>query len=163
MCPLPTSPCCIVIVVTFFTAQKAFVLLVFIPSFIAADILCPKSKTTCPKDKKCCEVDGEYSCCDSDVDQKEQAKVDAAVGYENSVPFVNMSYPANESEQIMNCQFPQKSCGNHCCGLTDVCCGSGCCRLTDTCCGHHCCRLTDSCCGRGCCRLLTNCCGNHCC
>ncbi|CAL1290472.1 unnamed protein product [Larinioides sclopetarius] len=61
--------------------HNAFVLFVFIPSFITADILCPKSKTTCPEDKKCCEVDGEYSCCDSDVDLEEPAKVNTGVEY----------------------------------------------------------------------------------
>ncbi|CAL1290459.1 unnamed protein product [Larinioides sclopetarius] len=39
--------------------MKAFVLLVFIPSFITADILCPKSKTTCPEESFC--VIGFYS------------------------------------------------------------------------------------------------------
>ncbi|CAL1290427.1 unnamed protein product [Larinioides sclopetarius] len=104
--------------------MKAFLLLVFIPSFIAADILCPKSKTTCPEDKKCCEVDGEYSCCDSDVDQEEPAKSDAGVGYVNSVPFANMSYSGLFSSQTTSCQSPSKRCGNYCCSLTDVCCSS---------------------------------------
>ncbi|CAL1290461.1 unnamed protein product [Larinioides sclopetarius] len=154
--------------------MKAFVLLVSIPSFITADILCPKSKTTCPEGKKCCEVDGEYSCCDSDVDLEEPAKVYAGVEYASLFPFANLSYPANESNEIMNCQFPKKQCGTQCCDLTDLCCvgccrltdtccGNGCCRLTDICCGNHCCRLTDTCCGGGCCRILKKCCGNVCC
>ncbi|CAL1290455.1 unnamed protein product [Larinioides sclopetarius] len=132
--------------------MKAFVLLVFIPSFITADILCPKSKTTCPEDKKCCEVDGEYSCCDSDVDIEEPAQV-----------FANLSYPANESKQMMNCQRSQKQCGDHCCGWTDICCGKGCCGVTDNCCDDHCCGLTETCCGAGCCPWMKKCCGNRCC
>ncbi|CAL1290456.1 unnamed protein product [Larinioides sclopetarius] len=149
--------------------MKAFVLLVFIPSFITADILCPKSKTTCPEDKKCCEVDGEYSCCDSDVDLEEPAKVHAGVEYVTLVPFANLSYPAIESQQMMNsvddiyCGDFEKNCGNHCCGMTDVCCGEGCCGITDTCCGgNHCCIITDSCCGSGCCLILQTCRDNVC-
>ncbi|CAL1290450.1 unnamed protein product [Larinioides sclopetarius] len=155
--------------------MKAFVLLVFIPSFITADILCPKSKITCPEDKKCCEVDGEYSCCDSDVDLEEPAKVYAGVEFVSLIPFANLSYAAYESNEIMDCKPPNKICGTQCCGQTDVCCGnlccritdtccgSGCCRVTDICCGQHCCRVTDTCCGGGCCRILKKCCGNVCC
>ncbi|CAL1290457.1 unnamed protein product [Larinioides sclopetarius] len=47
------------IIIFFYQFQKAFVLLVFIPSFITADILCPKSKTTCPEGSFC--VVGFYS------------------------------------------------------------------------------------------------------
>ncbi|CAL1290454.1 unnamed protein product, partial [Larinioides sclopetarius] len=138
--------------------MKAFVLLVFIPSFITADILCPKSKTTCPEDKKCCKVDGEYSCCDSDVDLEEPAKVYAGVKYMSLIPFAHLSYPANESKQMMSCgddkccPFPKKHCGNHCCGHTERCCGRGCCRLVHKCCGNGCCQQGYNCCGSRCCK-----------
>ncbi|CAL1290474.1 unnamed protein product [Larinioides sclopetarius] len=118
--------------------------------------------------KKCCEVDGEYSCCDSDVDLEEPVKVDAGVEYMSLVPFANLSYPANESKQRMKrgniyCGDFEKNCGDHCCGMTDVCCGDGCCGITDTCCGgNHCCKITDSCCGSGCCLILQTCRDNVC-
>ncbi|CAL1290441.1 unnamed protein product [Larinioides sclopetarius] len=120
-------------------------------------------------EKKCCEVDGEYSCCDSDVDLGEPSKVYAGVEYVSSVPFAHLSYPANESKQMMSCGddkcylFPSRRCGNYCCGHTDVCCGHGCYTLTQSCCGFGCCGLLQERCGNGCCGQGYHCCGSRCC
>ncbi|CAL1278463.1 unnamed protein product [Larinioides sclopetarius] len=168
--------------------MKAFVLLVFIPSFITADILCPNSKTTCPKDKKCCEVDGEYSCCDLDVDLEEPArrlKVYAGVEYMSSVPFAHLSHSSNESKlqygvcSPLNCDgtccddFSYSCCpyisgtccdDDKCCPYLTKCCNDGgCCKLNYECCGAKCCASLRKCCGEHCCGITQSCCGDGCC
>ncbi|CAL1278462.1 unnamed protein product [Larinioides sclopetarius] len=154
--------------------MKAFVLLAFIPVLIEANILCPNSKTTCAEDKQCCEVDGEYSCCDLDIDQDVSAgrlKVFPGVEMMGSDAFANAS-SSNESMlyyescSLLNCpgtccRTPYYKC---CPGSLSVCCdGDKCCSSLGKCCGGGCCGSLQKCCGNGCCDFGYNCCETWCC
>ncbi|GBM03209.1 hypothetical protein AVEN_142511-1 [Araneus ventricosus] len=129
--------------------MKAFLLLIFVPSLVAGDSLCPNSKTTCPEGKECCEVEGEYSCCDPDGDQDTPAirmKVVPGVEITSPTMFANSSFSTNESALPVGmwCYLlcPGNCCENDvCCRSNTVCCDNGCCPLGySTCCESWCCK-----------------------
>ncbi|CAL1278464.1 unnamed protein product [Larinioides sclopetarius] len=158
---------------TSFFKMNAFILLIIIPSFIAADILCPDSKTSCPEGKQCCEADGVYSCCDAEDYQDVpdiRKKVYAGLEIMSGTVFENGSFSANDSTLqfgLMCDLFCSGTCCKEgCCSYSRAtCCEGGCCPKASTCCGgNRCCPDLKKCCRDGCCPQTATCCGgNRCC
>ncbi|GFQ77816.1 uncharacterized protein TNCT_513951 [Trichonephila clavata] len=148
--------------------EKIFLLLFILPCAFA-DIECPGG-VICSSAQKCCKVNGQYECCNLDVDMPEKdgmvyagmALQRASPSYQNNSEIVNQNGFGSCSP--FNCNG--KCCSDYsCCPLFNgVCCSSNrCCPMLSKCCGDGCCGYMGECCGNGCCSDSQRCCDGWCC
>ncbi|CAL1291369.1 unnamed protein product [Larinioides sclopetarius] len=155
-----------------------------IPCLAAAEVPCPDNKVTCPQDKRCCELEGRYTCCDSDDVHFLEIKVKVRAGTDvtNASPYPNMSVSAIQAGPFDTCT--RQNCYGECCSsnaccpyiaadccsetsccpsLHSCCPGERCCPMGKKCCRELCCEIDEQCCPGGCCDLFAECCGTGCC
>ncbi|GFT72050.1 uncharacterized protein NPIL_133121 [Nephila pilipes] len=152
--------------------MKTFLLLVVaLPCIVVAEIRCPGG-VICPSSQKCCKVNGQYECCDLDVDiPKREENLYAGVAMEPQLgpSYYNTSDGVTQNGYYGECSY--LNCDGTCCAI-DKCCplrsatccpNDRCCPFRNTCCNNGCCGTSQKCCGDGCCPELGTCCEDGCC
>ncbi|GFT16033.1 hypothetical protein NPIL_146171, partial [Nephila pilipes] len=116
--------------------------------------------------KICCEIDGHYTCCDSDEEIPEgRRSVYAGTEINNGFDYFNNSIV---QMGIFDCNYltcKGKCCKDYCCPFSNgKCCQDRkCCPSGTGCCPLNCCPTGQDCCGGGCCAYGQRCCGSWCC
>ncbi|GFT16029.1 uncharacterized protein NPIL_146151 [Nephila pilipes] len=152
--------------------RTILLLVLVLPCIVVADIRCPGG-VICPSSQKCCKVNGQYECCDLNVDVPvKEENVYSGMRLEPllSSSCANASGAVTQNGMYDRCSLmtcPGACCSEYnCCpNQNGRCCSSDrCCEFLSPCCGDGCCSAMSECCdNKGCCGFSQRCCKGWCC